>query len=141
MRLKADGIRGDALRFAPIVRSIEAIPGVTGVVANPLTGSLLVHHGRETASLLGDVAAAGVTVPALPDAALRLGAPGAETALDALRGAARGIGPQAKIVLFLGLVVLAIQQAAEGHVMAPAVTLLWYAFGVLNAQGAASPAA
>jgi hypothetical protein len=141
MRLKADSVRGETMRFGEIVRAIEAVPGVTNVVANPLTASVLVHHGRDAASLLEDFARAGMTVPAGSATVSRLGAYDAQAALDAMRGAAAGIGPQYRILLFLGLIALAIQQAAEGHVLAPAATLLWYAFGTLNAQRSAATAA
>jgi hypothetical protein len=141
IRLKADNVRGETTRFAEAVRAIEALPGVTGVVANPLTGSVLIQHGRDAASLLEDIARADVIVPASNPTFSGRAAYDAQAALDRLRGATTGIGPQFKILLVLGLVALAVRQAAEGHVLAPAVTLLWYAYSVLGAQPSAAPAA
>lgn len=44
VRIRMGGLRGDAVRAAAVVRSIQGQPGIHQVSANPLTGTVLVHY-------------------------------------------------------------------------------------------------
>jgi hypothetical protein len=133
IRLKLPRGRVEGVQLDNIARAIEQLPGVQRVMANPLTASLLIHHDGPAPALIGALDAAGLAVetgspfPALEDNAgglllsplLRMSTPGASLPYD---------------LLFLLLAGLAARQAVAGHLMAPAVTLLWYAFQLRRMQ-------
>lgn len=130
VRLKVDGRRGDRDWFDAVALELALVETIRSVEANPLTGSLLIHHEGPLERLVDELAGRGLVrveplepreVPlphrlaeraAVVDAGLRRATAGE---LD-LRGAA-----------LLGLLALAIVQAARGQLAGPAVSLLWYA--------------
>jgi len=99
------------------------------VTANPLTGSLLVVHEApfDVVVAFAEEQQLFRLVGPLPPASLR--ARVAEGLEDASRNLETVSGGELDLdgALILGLTGLAIHQAIEGNIMAPAVTLLWYA--------------
>lgn len=130
VRLKVDGRRGDRAWFDAVALELALLDGIRAVEANPLTASFLIHHEGPLERLLDELAGRGLVrvasgepreIPlprrlaeraAVLDAGLRQATAGE---LD-LRGAA-----------LLGLLGLALVQAARGQFAGPAVSLLWYA--------------
>ncbi len=136
IRIRIPGSRGDATYFARLERGLAGIEGVTRLEANPRTGSVLVCHrgevmdalearGRETGLFeLGPE-------PVIDEAQL-LAIPGQLLeAVDArLFRASRGAA-DIRSLLFLALLLAGIRQIAKGRVMAPGISLVWYALELL----------
>jgi hypothetical protein len=129
IRLKLPRSRVDRARLCEMARAIELLPEVHAVVANPLTASLLIHHEGPALPVLGALRKAGLALsPTEMGSAPTLGEHGVVNLFATyLLGTGKPAAPPYDL-LFLMLAVLAARQAAAGHVMAPAVTLLWYAF-------------
>jgi hypothetical protein len=111
-RLRIAARRGDAVFFASIASGLSMIQGVQKVEIRPLTGSILIHH----------------------DAPLERIAKAAEQVRLFVLGRAEQVPspildvPLApKMVIGLGLGVLALWQLAQGRVLPRATTLAWYA--------------
>lgn len=111
-RLRIPGRRGDTAFFASVAAGLATIPGVRKVETTPLTGSILILHTGPFAPISMAAQAArlfGVskTPPAPP--------------------AASTVAIDPKVILGLGLGLAAAWQLAKGHVLPPAITLVWYA--------------
>jgi hypothetical protein len=111
-----------------------AVDGVQRVEANPLTGGLLIMHDGSLEPILAHASARSLfyvdpTEPAGPPPAERLRRQLGELSRD-LRQASDGAADLASLV-FLVLLVAAIVQLLRGRMLAPAVTLLWYAAGTV----------
>jgi hypothetical protein len=130
VRLKIDGRRGDRAWFDALALELALVEGIRAVEANPLTGSLLIHHEGSLERLLEQLAARGfVRVESSEPREIPLPRRLAErtAALDAgLRRATAG-ELDLKGAALLGLLGLALVQAARGQFAGPAVSLLWYA--------------
>lgn len=111
-RLRIGDKRGDGAFFASIATGLSSIPGVYNVEARPLTGSIVIQHGA---------------------ALTRIGAAAQEARLftigDGFSGplAEPDVTIDPKSALALGLGAFAVWQLAQGRVLPPALTLLWYA--------------
>lgn len=133
LRYRIAARRGDPEFFTRIGAELLKCEMVQTVEINPLTGSVLVIHGAETAAITryaeqhglfrlggGDNSDAGRGDPFDP--------PADKPAADVL-----SLLPP----LFIGL---GLYQLLQGNVLAPAVTLFWYAFSLLNTNtGHAAP--
>lgn len=99
------------------------------VAPNPLTGSLLVLHEGPFEAIAGfaerdELFRLGkVITPKTLQGRVEAGLEATSQNLEAVSGGEFDLDG----VLFLGLTGLAIHQAIEGNIMAPAVTLIWYA--------------
>lgn len=130
VRLKIDGKRGDRAWFDALALELSLSEGILAVDANPLTGSLLIRHEGPLERLLGELAERGsLHVASLEPQEIPLGRRLAQRAAavdESLRRASAGELDLAGAAL-LGLLLLALVQAARGQLAGPAVSLLWYA--------------
>ena len=129
LRIKVPSKRSDAVYFAGIQDELSGCPGVLKVEVNALTGSvLLVHAGEpDTVGRFGEERDLFRLAAAPPSPPLR------ERVSDSVARLNGGIslllgGPvDWRTCAVLGLVGLGLVQLARGQILAPAVTLLWYA--------------
>lgn len=128
-RFRIPGKRDDMACFSRLAERMRACPGVTLVTASPVTGSLVVQH---------DVPFDKVVSYALAEQLFRLAEPAPPAKLSArmaagLEETSRNLekvsGGEVDFdgLLVVGLTGLAIHQAIAGNIMAPALTLVWYA--------------
>ena len=133
LRIKIPSKRNDTEYFARTRRVLSDCPGVTAVDVSALTGSVLLLHAVD-AEKIGDyaqqhglfqVASPASQSPSLHNqVAERLG-----TLNETISGIL-GRMVDLRASLFAALVGLALVQLFRGNVLAPTVTLLWYAAGV-----------
>lgn len=117
LRLRIPARRGDAGYFDQITRQAATEAAISGLWANPRTGSLLVAHDGDAASVarFGRENRLFDTGPLAPDPAPASAAP-ALPSLDAARVAA------------LGLATLGLVQVARGRIAGAASESFWAAF-------------
>lgn len=132
LRIKFDRQKGDGAFFSMLSRELRACPGVLDVTANPITASVLIQHTADETKIMQFAAthelfnvsphdgSPAVDVQAQMTAGFR----GFNRDLQSVTGGALNFDA----LIVLGLGGLAIQQAIEGNIMAPAVSLLWYAY-------------
>jgi hypothetical protein len=144
LRVRVPARRGNEGFFQQAVDALASMPGVSHVQANPVTASILVLHEREVANVaefaeqqrlfrLDPEPSSGLPAAVRVSAALRR--------IDHTLFGARGGQAELRTVAFLALLALATHQTVKGNVMAPAVTLLWYALTLLPAFGGTTDAA
>jgi hypothetical protein len=133
VRLRIPEKRHDTSYFALVADAFAALPGIRGVQANALTGSLLLHHHAvsperisafaQERSLFCVVAKRNDVMPL----SARLSA-GLHEFDDKIR-----VHSDGRLdfwgAVFLLLAGVSIIQVAKGNILAPASTLLWYALG------------
>ncbi|MGQ9687069.1 MAG: HMA2 domain-containing protein [Thiobacillaceae bacterium] len=132
LRLRLTELRNDPEALANVAARLRAAPGILGVEANAVTGSLLIRYEGADADVMHGAAMAG---------GFRITTVGERKAADlrgrldeGMRNLSRGLqtvtGGEVDLngLLVVGLTLLAIQQAIEGNVMVPAAALLWNAY-------------
>jgi len=131
-RLRVLEKRRDEAFFADTIRSLTHCPGVSSIETNSLTGGILIHHDVPWNVLVTQIEQRTGLVIEMPreTSIAHQVAQGLETASQDLNKVSGG-KLDWNTLLFLGLTGLAIQQAVEGNIMAPAVSLLWYALNSL----------
>ena len=138
LRLKVPACRGNAGYFQEAVGVLAEMPGVSHVQANPVTASILLLHSLEVANI-GEFAEQHQLFRLDPEPSIGLPAAARvsaelrkidHTLFEATRGQT-----DFRTVAFLVLLALAAHQAVRGNVMAPAVTLVWYALASLRLFG------
>ena len=142
VRLKLPRGRVEGVQLESIAHAIEQLPGVQRATANPLTASLLILHDGPAHELFKALNEAGLAVSFNGAASpTHEGDPG-RLLLGVLLGRGKPAAPAAPPydLMVLLLAGLAVRQAAAGHFMAPAVTLLWYAFQLLRMRETGSAA-
>lgn len=142
LRIKLPECRDDRTYFAGAVEVFQKLPGVTSVQVSPLTGGLLLHHTGSAAALVQAATDSGLfridslepnRPPIGREVMTRLGS--LNEALSAVFGRPVDIWS----VAFIAFSGLALLQLARGRVMAPAITMVWYAVSAaLYAQIAAA---
>lgn len=114
LRVRIPSKRGDTSYFRDITQRLSEHRGVTGIIANPATGSLLIRHESG--------------LPAITQHAVDLGLFTVEAVLDPERKVppetAQIWGPMS--LAFFGLSAL---QFVRGPVLGPATENIWQAFG------------
>jgi hypothetical protein len=144
VRLRISGKRNDTAYFSKLAEMIRACPGVGEARVNPLTGSLIVWHEGPFEVVAAYAEARQMFRVTGPSPAAPLRTQVAEGLEDTSRNLEAVTGGELDLdgMLIVGLTGLAIQQAIEGNIMAPAVTLLWYALhaarGTRQDRGAAA---
>jgi hypothetical protein len=129
-RLKVPSCRGDAAYFVNTADRLAGCEGVSRVSGTAATGSLLIRHSAPIADVAAFALAGGlftlprteVTLPPLADevvARVRQ----ADQALSAASAGEFNLGS----LLFTLLLGLAVWQLLQGRVLAPALSLLWWA--------------
>lgn len=134
LRLRIPAHRHDVAYFERLGDCLAGVAGVTKVTASPETaGVLIVHDGADSDELFR--AAADLMVPSaegyLPERAVETVSRALQRLGDVIGRAGRGT-TDAPSVLFLILAGLALLQIRRGAVLAPASTLLWYAFEIVR---------
>lgn len=129
LRLKVPDKRRDADWLAEAASRLERMPGVKRVETRIVSGSLLIHHQadagleeRLTSSGLFRITNAHVATPPVLDPVL-------DGLSRSQRKLKRRTGGRANLeaVLIVLLVLAALVQALRGRIMAPAISLIWYA--------------
>ncbi len=135
LRLVLDEGRRAADRLDRLAVELALVEGVRSVAVNPLTGSVLVHHDGPAEALVERVRSRGLLrvdsleprEPALRERLARRLARLDRTIDRATRGELDLAG-----AALLGLLLLALVQLARGRIAGPALSLLWYASGILR---------
>lgn len=140
-RIRIPSRRDQGAYFARVASELAAVAGVTGVVANPLTGSVLVTHAGELDAIVGRAREKGLfDVASLTPYERGLSDTLAEefgNVRRELRGLTDG-GLDLEELALLLLLAFAAVQLWRGHILAPAVTLLWYATSLVLLSRAAA---
>lgn len=130
VRLRFAMRRGDAAWFEVLADRLRAYPEVTAVTISPASAGVLVHHLGSLAQLTAEAERNGLfLVERLevepPDTVGELR--GKVAAFGRWMDMTTGDGGVVPAVVFVMLVVGGVAQLARGNVLAPAVTLFWYA--------------
>lgn len=127
VRLRIPARRGDTDYFAQLSDACSHLDTVEKVKANPSTGSLVVEFNDAAASLLEQIRHVGLIIEHAPteDTDRRMIATEAGHAFPLNLVTGREINPMFMIGSLLAM--LGIVQAARGKIMAPSLTLFWYA--------------
>lgn len=131
LRIKFDKQKGDVAFFSMLSSELRTCPGVLDVTANPVTASALIQHTGAESKVLQFAAAHRlfnvITSNGSPaDTQARMAAGPGSFSRDLKRVSGGSMDMNALVVM--GLTGLAIQQAIQGNIMAPALSLLWYAY-------------
>jgi len=128
-RLRISGKRNDMIYFSRLAESIMNCPGVEQASVNPITGSLIVRHAVSFEEVVSYAQAQQLFQLTDSPPATRLRARVAQGLEETSRNLEKVSGGEVDLdgLLIMGLTGLAIHQAIEGNIMAPAVTLIWYA--------------
>ncbi len=139
-RIRVEARRGDTAYFRELQQRLSACPGIHRLEINPSTGSLLILHAVELEDLARFAEEQGLfrLATLYPPTTVPLKHWVSENLKELDRGLKVMSGEALDLasVILVVLVGLAIYQALEGHLMAPAVTLLWYALTTLPILGA-----
>jgi hypothetical protein len=142
-RVKIDEKRGDAAYFARLEKELAGYHGLVAVETNPLTGTALISHATEDASLWdyagehelfrlekNETAARTPSGPAITG--------GTRTAEHKLYTKSRRRSDIRRLI-FLGMMGMGVVQAIEGNIAIPAIGAFWYAFSLLPGANVANP--
>lgn len=131
LRIRVDSQKRNGAFFSMLSNELRACPGVLDVTVSPVTASVLIQHTAAEAKLLRFVAArrlfnlvASNESHADIQAQMTAGMRGFSRDLQSVTGDTLDLNA----LIVMGLAGLAIQQAINGNIMAPAVSLLWYAY-------------
>jgi hypothetical protein len=135
VRIKIQAKRGDVAYFTQVRERLSGFAGIHSLETNPITGSLLIQHAVDLESVARFAEEQDLfrLTTFYPPATV----PIKYWINNNLRELDRGLRYLSGEVIdlasliFLALFGLAIQQALEGNVMAPAITLFWYALTLL----------
>jgi hypothetical protein len=139
-RFKISARRRDAQYFVTVEQQLPNAPEVERVQANPITGSVLVHHRGPAEALY---------TYAERNDLFRVSAQ-ADRASDLLRQRGKSLDRQlrdftgeyldARALTFIMLVSIGLAQAIRGQFAGPALTIFWYAATLLNGSDGGSSA-
>ena len=139
-RFKISARRRDAQYFVTVEQQLPKAPEVERVQANPITGSVLVHHRGPAEALY---------TYAERNDLFRVSAQ-ADRASDLLRQRGKSLDRQlrdftgeyldARALTFIMLVSIGMAQAIRGQFAGPALTIFWYAATLLNGSDGDSSA-
>jgi hypothetical protein len=135
VRVRIGERRGDGAYFERVRQALRRSDGVTRCQANPLTGTVLIEHVAPLEQVLGLAQAQELfyvdrTEPALVPGQIRA-AQGLQRIDAELRQLTGGEGDLRTLAL-AGLIGLGVVQLIRGNVLAPAVTLFWYALMTMH---------
>jgi hypothetical protein len=140
-RLRVPSRRGNSSYFTAVVGRLNTFSGVIEVTAEVRTASILLRHSVPFAEIAvqaeEDELFVARTLVEAPD---RVSQQVAETLawLDGQLLQLSGGKFDVRSTLLLGLLILGVIQIARGEIMAPALTLLWYAVQLLTIGDAGS---
>jgi hypothetical protein len=122
LRLRIRTRRGDAPFFHDIVQALSKRPEIKEVDANPLTGSILIHHSGSSQA---------ITAAALEQGLFQLGPKQSKEAQS--KAPPSDAGPMDAIAT--GLAGLGLFQVARGQVIGNAAENFWNAYGAQRILG------
>jgi hypothetical protein len=136
LRLRIPEHRYDAPYFTALTRRLAGLPGVRAVTANPETAGVLLRlepdPEMDPVAIIratGQLQIVDAPPPLSPTlTGVRRTADRLDQALEGLTG---GLG-DLRTLAFALLIILAVRQTARGQLMAPAASLLWYAFELVR---------
>jgi hypothetical protein len=134
-RLRLADTRGDPAFLQRLAEALAGAPGVLNVETNPQTGSLLIRHDAQSGE--------GIWQWARENGWFDVDSPPADAVIDRVVAESRGfgerlqatVGVDARTLMFIFLMVMGIRQAAKGEIVAPAITLFWYAMNTIGLPG------
>jgi hypothetical protein len=142
-RVKIAEMRGDAAYFARLGKELAECPGVVTVTTNPQTGTALISHAAEDASLWdyavehelfqlakNETAAPAPTRPAIT---------GGTRIAEYKSYTESGKKPDIRWLIFLGMMGMGVVQAIKGNIAIPAIGAFWYAFCILPGTNIGNP--
>jgi hypothetical protein len=129
-RVKVPARRGDAAYFLNARECILRCDGVVSVAAQPLTGSLLIAHAGSVETVARFAEEQGLFRLAIDVAPgpTQAGRPGSQARSHRDLPSESAGRPAIDSTLIAALAGLGIYQVIQGEVMAPAITLFWYAY-------------
>lgn len=129
IRLRISGKRDDTAFFSSLAERMSACPGVTLATANPATGSLVIQHEEAFEKIISHAQAEHLFRLVESSSPAKLRDQMAQGLDETSRNLEKVSGGKVDFdgLLLVGLTGLAIHQAIAGNIMAPAVTLVWYA--------------
>lgn len=135
LRLRVEARRGDREWLDRLALDLAQVEGVRGVETNASTASLLVRHDGPTGALLERIRGLGLVrldtlEPSEPPMRERLAGRLARLDRDLARATRGELDLEGAALL--GLLLLALVQAARGRLVGPALSLLWYARGLIG---------
>ena len=141
-RVKIDERRCDAAYFAMLEKELAGCPGVVAVTTNPRTGTALISHATEDASLWEyadehELFHLGENETAVPTA--RPSIVGGTEVAEHKSYTKSGKRPDIRWLIFLGMMGMGVAQAIEGNIAIPAIGAFWYAFSILPGMNIANP--
>lgn len=137
-RLGVAECRGRTQYFAQVKLALMTHSGVTGVSTNAVTGSVLIDHSADFDAIAAFGQSQGLFRIGQPAAAAHTPAGRAQqgfAAMDRVLTRMTAGDLDARSALLLTLVALAAVQAARGHILGPASTLLWAALSLVRSEG------
>ncbi len=131
LRLRIPGRRKDMDYFLDLYDDLRQIRGVTEVVINPLTASVLLNFHPEAAGQVVDSLAGIGLLPQKEVKGSKQPVPGAVERFFANHQSA---ATDVRTVILTLMIGIAIHQALRGKILAPALSALWYAFDLIAAH-------
>lgn len=129
-RLRVPERRGSSDYFTQVIRHLDTCPGVTQAIANPSTASILVRHSvpfSEISTFAGAHELFTATTLSANQNRLSHGVAGTLRWLDEQLVQRSEGRLDVRSTVLMGLLALSAIQIARGDIMAPGITLLWYA--------------
>jgi hypothetical protein len=136
-RIRIPGRRGDSGFFSRAAEELAACGGISSAIANPVTGSILVWHTCDITEVAQHAAGRGLFVligteptelPLTDKLLERIS--DADLEVRRLSGGEIDLGS----IAFLTLLSIGLVQLLRGNVVAPAITLLFYAASTIAAR-------
>lgn len=136
LRLRIPERRHDERYFAALGQRLSDLPGIREVNVNAQTAGVLVRMDPEPGSdPVAGIRASGLFRIAAQPPILSPTLTGMRRTVErmdqTLAGLTGGLG-DVRSLAFVLLVILALSQAARGQLLAPAASLLWYAFDLVR---------
>jgi hypothetical protein len=135
VRLRIPGRRHDASWLADLEGRLRDLPGITEVSANPSTaGVLILFDPAAVPDPIPRIEATGLlqVIAPPPLSPTLAGLSRVAARLDDSLGERSGGSVDLRTLSVISLLVLAMYQAMRGRLLAPAISLLWYAFELLR---------
>lgn len=142
-RVKIDGKRGDAAYFATLEKELAGYHGLVAVETNPLTGTAIISHATEDASLWDYAGEHELFRLEKNETAarplLRSTVTGGTGTAEYKSYAKSGRRSDIRRLIFLGMMGVGVVQAVKGNIAIPAIGAFWYAFSILPGADVANP--
>jgi hypothetical protein len=142
LRLKIPARKADPAYFAFLRDQLSALPGVEAVAVNPVTGSVLIHHGYDPKEVdlkpvaelteLGGLFRLQIPEPQGTRISIAEQVSGTMGGFNAQLKEWSGGAVDFQSLALLALLGVSLFQAQRGTVMIPAITALWYASSLLK---------